>query len=119
VDQETKVRLLQEMWFVVNPSSKEGWGLTVIESNACATPVLASDVPGLRDAVKDGETGLLYTYGNLDELAAKIILLIKDRSLRERCEVKAFLWAKTFDWKFAARQTISLLEQAIRQHGQR
>ncbi len=114
VDEQTKVRLLQEAWFMVNPSSKEGWGLTVIESNACGTPVLASNVPGLRDAIKDGTTGILYEYGNVDELAGKMIELFTDNALRKRLGMNAIDWAKTFDWNIAAQQTLKLLEQRIR-----
>ena len=40
VSEEEKVRLLRECWVVANTSSKEGWGLTVIEANACRTPVM-------------------------------------------------------------------------------
>ena len=109
VDTATKVRLLQEVWFAVNTSSKEGWGLTVIEANACGTPVIASDVPGLRDAVRDNETGLLYNFGDVGDLATKIRLLLGDGALRERLGTEAFAWASTFDWDNAARETVRLL----------
>jgi glycosyltransferase involved in cell wall biosynthesis len=49
-----KVRLLQSAHVVVNPSVKEGWGLTNVEANACGTVCVAADSPGLRDSVKDG-----------------------------------------------------------------
>jgi glycosyltransferase involved in cell wall biosynthesis len=115
VDEETKVRLLQEVWFAVNTSSKEGWGLTVIEANACGTTVLASDVPGLRDAVRDDETGLLYRYGDIDDLTAKTARLLDDGALRARLEGEAFRWASTFDWDNAARETLALLERRVRE----
>lgn len=114
VDEAEKVRLLQEVWFAVNTSSKEGWGLTVIEANACGTAVLASDVPGLRDAVRDGETGLLFEYGNVADLAAKTALLLDDLELRSRLGSEAFRWASTFDWDRAALETLSLLERRAR-----
>jgi glycosyltransferase involved in cell wall biosynthesis len=114
VDEKRKVELLQEVWFAVNTSSKEGWGLTVIEANACGTMVLASNVPGLRDAVRDSETGLLYEYGNIDDLSAKMALLLGDAALRERLGEEAFRWASTFDWDNAARETLGLLERRAR-----
>ncbi len=113
VDEKTKVRLLQEIWFVVNTSAKEGWGLTVVESNACGTPVVASDVPGLRDAIKDGETGLLYPYGNVTELAGRMTRLLTDRGLRERLSTAAVAWAKTFNWDDAATNALALLESQV------
>ncbi len=113
VDEVTKVKLLQQMWFLVNTSSKEGWGLTVIEANACKTPTIASNVPGLRDSVKDNETGLLYEYGNIPELTKKIKLLLDDKTLREKLSTNAYQWAKTFDWDVAARTTIEILQSNL------
>jgi glycosyltransferase involved in cell wall biosynthesis len=110
VSEEEKVKLLQQMQFMVNTSAKEGWGLTVIEANACGTPVLGSNVPGLRDAIKDNETGLLYDYGNVEQLSQKMILLLKDERLRSQLTEGAINWAKTFDWNVVARQTVEILK---------
>src|SRR5688572_8078905 len=60
-----KRRLVQSAHVVVNPSEKEGWGLTNVEANACGTTCVAADSPGLRDSVRDGTTGLLYPYGDV------------------------------------------------------
>jgi glycosyltransferase involved in cell wall biosynthesis len=111
VSEEEKVRWLQRVWFAVNTSSKEGWGLTVIEANACGTTVLAANVPGLRDAIKDGETGLLYEFGNIDLLGQKILLLLQDVPLRTRLAQASFRWASTFDWDVAAQRTLELLRR--------
>jgi glycosyltransferase involved in cell wall biosynthesis len=113
VSEETKKDLLQKMWFKVTTSSKEGWGLTVLEANACGTPVIASNVEGLRDAVRDGETGLLYEFGNVADLTGKIIQLITDGALRSRLTMNAIAWATTFDWEQAAEETLRLLESRI------
>jgi glycosyltransferase involved in cell wall biosynthesis len=110
---EEKIRLLRSMNFVVNPSSKEGWGLTVIEANACGVPVIASDVPGLRDSVLDDKTGLLYEYGNIEQLAAKMLLLLRDRALRSRLSVGALEWAQQFDWDNSAEAMLMLLESKM------
>jgi glycosyltransferase involved in cell wall biosynthesis len=116
VSEEEKVRWLQRVWFAVNTSSKEGWGLTVIEANACGTAVIASDVPGLRDAVKDGETGILYEFGDTAGLAARMLKLLSDRELRDRLARAAFAWAETFDWEVAAARTLGLLERRVQEH---
>jgi glycosyltransferase involved in cell wall biosynthesis len=112
VDERRKVDLLQQMWVKVTTSTKEGWGLTVLEANACGTPVVSSNVPGLRDAVKDNETGLLYAYGAIDELAGKVVQVLTDVSLRERLTENALRWAKEFDWDTAARRTFDIIKEA-------
>lgn len=113
VTESEKVRMLRQVWFAVNTSSKEGWGLTVIEANACGTTVIASRVPGLRDAVRDGETGLLYEYGNIDDLTEKMRRLLRDADLRGRLAANARQWAMTFDWNAAARRTLDLLQRRV------
>jgi len=113
VDENEKIKLLQRVWFVVNTSSKEGWGLTVIEANACGTTVVGSNVPGLRDAIKDGETGLLFEYGNINELVDKITSLLQDSLHREKLSKAAYTWSKTFDWDIVAEHVINLLERRI------
>lgn len=114
VDEQEKVRWLQKVWFAVNTSSKEGWGLTVIEANACGTTVIASNVPGLRDAVKNDVTGLLYEFGNVQDLAEKIHFLLDDEGLRRQLARDAFNWASTFDWDAAAKHTLELLQQRVK-----
>lgn len=113
VSEEKKKELLQKMWFKVTTSSKEGWGLTVIEANACGTPVVASNVEGLRDAVRDGETGLLYEYGNVADLSTKILHLLTDGDLRSRLTTNAIAYARKFDWEKSAQETLQLLESRI------
>ena len=119
VDEEEKVRLLCDVWFLVNTSAKEGWGLTVIEANACGTPVIASDVPGLRDAVRDGETGILYPYGDVNVLAEKISLLLRDAGTREGLGREAHEWSRSFDWQAVADATIGYLDEIVSQHKRR
>ena len=113
VTEERKVELLQQIWFKVMTSAKEGWGLTVLEANACGTTVLASNVAGLRDAVRDGSTGLLYDYGDIDQLAKKILLLLKDTALRDRLVAGAEEYVRSFTWEAAAQKTLELLVRRV------
>lgn len=59
VSDAEKHRLLCAAWLLLHPSAVEGWGLVVTEAAARETPAIAFDVPGLRDSVVDGETGVL------------------------------------------------------------
>ncbi|MEW5795766.1 MAG: glycosyltransferase family 4 protein [Candidatus Zixiibacteriota bacterium] len=108
---EEKVERMRRAHVAVLPSLKEGWGLTNIEANACGTAVVAARTPGLRDSVKDGESGLLYEYGNIDDLAGKIMLILQDSELRHRLEQGGLVWADRFNWDSAADQFEKLLFQ--------
>ncbi len=111
---DEKLNYLNKAWFTVNPSPKEGWGLTVIESNACALPVIAANSPGLRDSVVDKKTGLLYDYGNIEQLANLMVLLIENQVLREKLSQNSLEWAKQFSWDRSADKMLHLLEKTIR-----
>jgi glycosyltransferase involved in cell wall biosynthesis len=112
VSQRDKVIALSGAQVAVAPSPKEGWGLTVIEANACGVPVVASRSPGLIESVRDGETGLLVKHGDAAALAEGLSRLLLDRDLRLRQAVSAIAWAKTFDWETCYRGSRAVMERA-------
>jgi len=111
VAKDEKVAWLQKAWVVVCPSLKEGWGLTNIEANACGTPVICPDVPGLRDSVSQGKSGLLYRYGEIDQLAGLLKQVLSDANLRQQLEVGAWEWSQRFSWDRSAEEMIKLIEE--------
>jgi glycosyltransferase involved in cell wall biosynthesis len=111
VASERKVELLRRSWVVVCPSLKEGWGLTNIEANACGTPVVCADVPGLRDSARDGQSALLYPHGDIPALADRWRQVLGDRSVREKLQIGGLEWAENFHWDEAARETELILQQ--------
>jgi glycosyltransferase involved in cell wall biosynthesis len=97
-----KRSLMDRAWAHVITSMKEGWGITVMEAAACGTPTIASDAPGLRDAVVHGESGLLVRHGDVVALADTLRSLFADRVLLERLGVAARQRAERFTWDAAA-----------------
>ncbi len=112
VSHDRKVSVLNEAQVAVAPSPKEGWGLTVIEANACGTPVVASRSPGLIESVREGETGFLVPHGNAAALADALIRLLTDRELRLRQAEAGIRWARTFDWETCYRESRAAMEHA-------
>ncbi len=108
VSQERKLQCLRSAWAAVFPSEKEGWGLTVIEANACGTPVIASDSDGLRDSVLDGKTGLLVPHGNVEDLAAAMDRLAGNSSLRSELGKNGLEWAAGFNWDATAEKVLGV-----------
>jgi glycosyltransferase involved in cell wall biosynthesis len=87
---------------VVQPSVLfEPFGMVAIEAMACGKPVIASNLPGVRSVVSDGEDGLLVRPGDVEDLAKKIQMLLDDpqrrREMGERGRDKVeekYAWPK-------------------------
>jgi glycosyltransferase involved in cell wall biosynthesis len=109
MEHEKLVEFLNRSHLLFNPSPKEGWGLTVVESNACGLPVVASDRPGLRDSVWDGKTGFLVPYGDDKAFAEKAVLLLTDEVLWKRMSAEALERVKELTWERCARETEEFL----------
>ena len=111
VSEEERRRLLQEAWVCVAPSLNEGWGLCVIEANACGTPAIAFDVPGLSEAIQNPHTGfLVHTAQDLQDTTVR---LLRDDSLRQGLSEAAIEWAGEFNWEKTAQATLSVLERQV------
>jgi glycosyltransferase involved in cell wall biosynthesis len=109
VDEAEKIRLYRRASVFVNPSRKEGWGITNIEAGACGTAVVANDVPGLCDSVKTGETGLLYRENDCSDCIRCITDILDNEALRKKFEAGGRQWALGFSWD----QSFKKMEQWI------
>ena len=78
------------------PSYREGFGSVVIEAAAVGIPAVASNIYGLADAVKDGETGILHQPKNVQEIEQALLTLSHDEELRQTMSKQAMARAHTF-----------------------
>ncbi len=113
VSEKQKIELLSQTFVVINPSIKEGWGITNIEANACGTPVISADSPGLRDSVSVGVSGELYPYGKIDILAEYLRKIISDSNYRKKLSEDSLRWARGFSWDKSAEKMLKLIEKTI------
>jgi glycosyltransferase involved in cell wall biosynthesis len=91
-------KMIEKAWVLVNPSVREGWGLNIIEANALGTPCVAYDVNGLRDSVKNNETGLLVKSGCVENLADAIVRVLRQSALRNQLSQKSLEYSRQFSW---------------------
>ncbi len=100
---------------LVFPSAtEEGFGLVCVESLACECPVIASDLPAVRELILNGETGLLFKRGNSDELARRILALLADPTLRHSMgKAGREFVSQRFDWQIVAQRYRELLVQLL------
>lgn len=117
VSETEKLALLRRSWAVALASPKEGWGLTNVEAEACGTPVVASDSPGIRESVRDGETGFLAPHGDVPALAAAMSRLAASPALVAEMGARARRFAESFTWERCARSTEAHLQQVITRGG--
>ena len=111
IDEAEKLALLRRAWGLVFASPKEGWGITNLEAAACGTPVVASNSPGIRESVRDGETGFLVPHGDTKAMAAALSQLARDGALVTKLGMQARRFAETFTWERAAEETHQHLER--------
>ncbi|MBL8997771.1 MAG: glycosyltransferase family 4 protein [Gemmatimonadales bacterium] len=117
VSEAEKLALLRRSWAVALASPKEGWGLTNVEAEACGTPVVASDSPGIRESVRRGETGFLTPHGDIPAMAEALDRLAASPALVASMGRQARAFAETFTWDRCARATEAHLLQAINPGG--
>jgi glycosyltransferase involved in cell wall biosynthesis len=113
IDEPAKLALLRRAWALVFASPKEGWGITNLEAAACATPVVASNSPGIRESVRDGETGYLVSHGDVQAMGAAMGRLAADAALVERLGMQARRFAEKFTWERAAEETERHLQRVF------
>lgn len=113
---------LRRARFLVMPSvragggDQEGFGLVQVEAMGCGCPVISSDLPAVRDVIRDGETGLLVPPGNPDALCSAMQRVLDSEPLGERLARTARAHAlEHFDWKTIADRYRTLLSAPPRQ----
>lgn len=82
----------------------EGFGIVYLEASACGKPIVATDAGGIRDAVLDGETGLVAPDGDIQGVADRILTLCADKDLRKNLGDAGKKYAQKNDWPFVAGQ---------------
>jgi glycosyltransferase involved in cell wall biosynthesis len=97
-----KGRLMAAAHCLLLTSVREGWGLVVSEANACGTPAIVYDVPGLRDSVRNETTGLVVP-ARPQSLADAMVRLINDPVLYGRLATEAKRWSATLSFEQTAR----------------
>ena len=111
ISAEEKRDLLRRSWATVFASPKEGWGLTNLEAQACGTPAIASDSPGLRESLIDGKTGILVPHADTVALASAMRRIAASRDLVDALGSAGRRFAEQFTWGRAANETLLHLHQ--------
>jgi glycosyltransferase involved in cell wall biosynthesis len=102
----------------LNTSLGEGWGLCVLEAAQLGVPTVAYDVDGLRDAVRDGETGWLVRPGErIEDVVERALAELADPQRRAEIGAACRAWAAQFDWDNSASQLAEVIAVRARAAG--
>ena len=107
VEDDELVWWYRRAWVVASSSQREGWGMTLTEAAACGTPAVATSIAGHRDAVLDGESGLLVD--DVRGLGPAMARVLGDDVLRSRLSKGALARARWFTWDATARRALEAL----------
>jgi len=105
---------LAQAHIVCHPSYREGLPTILLEAAACGRPIVTTDTAGCRDAVVDGETGILVPVKDVDALARALRLLITDPALRQEMGMAG---RKRAEAEFSVRRVIADTLHIYRQAG--
>jgi len=95
----------------IQPSLYEGFGLPLLEAQACGVPVVASKTQTLVEIAENA--AVFANPKNPKDFARKIKLLLKDEKLRENLVKKGFENAKRYSWGKTARLTLKVYEELL------
>jgi glycosyltransferase involved in cell wall biosynthesis len=99
----------------VLPSKEEAGGLVVLEAMATGTPVICSDSGGITEYIKDGYNGLLFDPDSVEDLADKVVSLLRDgRSARELGINGRRLTVDKYGWNMAISDYMAVYESAVK-----
>ena len=115
VSEEEKHRLLCSAWLLLHPAMIEGWGIVIAEAAIRGTPAIGFDVPGLRDSVVDGETGVLVRSEG--QFASAWASLALDHRTREALGAAARERALRLHWSAAVEGFAKVADEAIARAG--
>lgn len=111
---ENMVEVYQHAHIVCLPSYREGLPKSLIEAAACGKPIVTTDVPGCREAVIEGETGLLVPARGIEPLAVALKKLIGDAELRRSMGTRARALAiRRFAMDRVISETLAVYERAL------
>lgn len=111
VDDATLSTLYRHALFLAMPSMHEGFGLPILEASAQGTPVLYGNNSAMPEVA--GEAGLPVDAGSVDSIAAGLARLSTDAELRSNLASRARLHAAKFSWERAARETLTVFDEAL------
>jgi len=102
-----------DVFVLPSKDQSEGFGLVILEANACGKPVIASMVGGVPEVVIDGYNGMLVQPNSPKDLANALTILLSDQELMLEMGKRGREWAELHDWNIIARAVQEIYEELL------
>jgi glycosyltransferase involved in cell wall biosynthesis len=119
ISNDKKYDLLSRAHIILVPAVREGWGLIVTEANAMGTPAIGYDVHGLRDSIRNGETGITIQAKTPAAMAQQAISLFRDSERLYNYSKNALEFSRQFSWDNTANLYEDILNKQSGTNGDR
>lgn len=111
ISEDKKFELLGKAHFLISPSIKEGWGLTIPEAAYVGTPSIVYNSPGLRDVLKGSKFKIMVSYNDPTTISNEVVRIFKDRELYNQI-VNQKVIRGDYSWDRTADVALRVLENA-------
>jgi glycosyltransferase involved in cell wall biosynthesis len=100
---------------LVLPSVREGFGLVIVEANACKLPVISisHEMSAVRELIQDGINGFLLSKISPDQIAKAVLMIVRDDELRKKLAENGFEMSKRYAWSDISKNIIDTYEKLI------
>lgn len=110
-DVAKKLDLMQKAHLICVTSLKEGWGLIVTEAASQGSPAVVYNVDGLRDSVRDAETGIICKTNTPASMAENIVKLLRNKEEYEQLRRVGWEWSKETNFKKSYKEFIDAVNK--------
>ena len=100
---------------VTQSGDTEGLPVVILEGLAAGKPVVASDVSGVKDIIKEGYNGFLVKQKNPATIAEKVLVLINNKELMRNISRNASVTSKKYDWGVIGKKYVAIIKSVLRQ----
>lgn len=95
---ENVFRYMMASDIFILPSISEGFPMVLLEAMSCGLPIIASNVGGISEIIQDNRNGFLVQTGNPEDIAKKVLILLKDETMREKISIHNLTDVKKYNW---------------------
>lgn len=114
-DKDETISLIRGSDVLIQPSLEEGISSTLLESMACKTPIIASDIPGIREVLENNKTGILVGTHEINSFVKEIVGLMQDDEKQQWLSNNGYAEVWNYDWENVGRLYLDVYENLIKQ----